>query len=95
MTPGFHIRNHSNIHKIEVFISAWTREGGSDSWFTVASNLSNADEYQKWHRTGWEVVVFKDPDTGRRRGWYLNCENAILQLTFYGFEVELGLVKVR
>lgn len=92
--PGFHIRNQSNCHRIEVFVSSWTNDRGSDAWFAVSTNLAG-DGFEKWNRTGWEVVVFKDPDTGRRRGWYLNCENAILELTFYGFEVELGLVKVR
>jgi hypothetical protein len=93
--PGFHVRNRSNVHRIEVFVSSWSNDRGSDSWFNVVNNFSDDGGFEKWNRTGWEVVVIKDPDTGRRRGWYLNCENAILELTFYAFESELGLVKRR
>ncbi|KAH6897812.1 hypothetical protein BKA70DRAFT_1116107 [Coprinopsis sp. MPI-PUGE-AT-0042] len=87
----FQIRNHSGIDNIEVFVSKYSNSNGSDEWYKVAPDFTSRSA-DTWNRTGWEVVVFKDPSTGKRRGWYLKGEGT-LQLTFYGLDAELGLVK--
>ncbi|KAH6905107.1 hypothetical protein BKA70DRAFT_1293438, partial [Coprinopsis sp. MPI-PUGE-AT-0042] len=56
----------------------------------MARAFPPTDVYETWDRSGWEVVVFKDPSTGRRRGWYLNGEGTV-QLIFTGFDNELGV----
>lgn len=38
--------------------------------------------------------MFEEERTGRRRGWYLNCSDMILEVTFVGFECELGIVRL-
>ncbi|KAH6905599.1 hypothetical protein BKA70DRAFT_490167 [Coprinopsis sp. MPI-PUGE-AT-0042] len=54
-------------------------------------NFTNSSA-DTWNRSNWEVVVFRDKSSGQRRGWYLKGDGT-LQLTFYGFDTELGLVK--
>ncbi|KAH6905106.1 hypothetical protein BKA70DRAFT_1505044 [Coprinopsis sp. MPI-PUGE-AT-0042] len=100
----FKICNRSGIPDIEVFISKYSNGDGNDDWFTLPNpeatliteiftfDLLRPDQYETWGRSGWEVVVFKDPSTGRRRGWYLNGADN-LHLTFYRLDAELGLVK--
>jgi hypothetical protein len=41
----------------------------------------------------WGFPDVRDPQTGSRRGWYLNCDGgeAILEITFHGMDNELGL----
>ncbi|KAH6905603.1 hypothetical protein BKA70DRAFT_1107454 [Coprinopsis sp. MPI-PUGE-AT-0042] len=87
----FQIRNHSGISGIQVFISKYSNTNGIDDWYSVPPDFISQQE-DTWNRSRWEVVVFMDPSTGRRRGWYLNGEGT-LQLTFYGLDTELGLIK--
>lgn len=92
--PGFRVRNHSKFDAaVDVFITKWTISNGSDAWCRVDSSLGNASKSDNWERHGWEMLVFRDPETKRRRGWYLDCEAKFLQVTFYGFEQDLGLLK--
>ncbi|KAF4612887.1 hypothetical protein D9613_011119 [Agrocybe pediades] len=74
---GFTIFNKSN-KAFFVFVSKYS--GGDDSWFTLQPGTSDV-----WTRNGWEVIVFRDPDTGARRGWYLDCAALnTLNVAFFG-----------
>ena len=61
---------------------------GSDLWYDINSTA------QSWARgTGWELVAFKSTaDDNRRRGWYLQIpQGKALNVTFYGFDRDIGL----
>ncbi|KAJ3512755.1 hypothetical protein NLJ89_g3344 [Agrocybe chaxingu] len=89
---GFNIRNQSNVANLQVFVSKYTNENGSDKWYQVPNDFASAAQYH-WNRNGWELVAFKDLETGVRRGWYLNCGNDTVAITFAGFNQDLGIVR--
>ncbi|KAF9527823.1 hypothetical protein CPB83DRAFT_855674 [Crepidotus variabilis] len=79
----------SSNRKIEVFVSKFTINL-DDSWFHLAPNFDDPTKSQ-WKRNGWEVIVFKEGNV--HRGWYLDCANQIVNITFYGFSQDLGVVR--
>ncbi|KAF9528022.1 hypothetical protein CPB83DRAFT_855197 [Crepidotus variabilis] len=86
----FNIRSGvSQSRDIKVFVSKYSVDG-NDSWFPLAPNFNDADK-SHWQRNGWEVVVFKEGNV--RRGWYIDCSNKIVDITFNGFSQDLGLVR--
>ena len=92
--PGYYIRNHSAFdNRIEVMVSKWSNKSESDAWFPIPKTLDDPSKFERWVRYDWEVVVFKCPETGRRRGWYLDPAGGFLELTFYGFQYDLGIAK--
>ncbi|CAA7264401.1 unnamed protein product [Cyclocybe aegerita] len=70
---GFNIRNQSDVVGLQVFVSKYTN--GSDEWYQVPNDFTSAGQYH-WDRNGWEIVAFKDPATGVRRGWTLESSAA-------------------
>ncbi|TFK26831.1 hypothetical protein FA15DRAFT_666968 [Coprinopsis marcescibilis] len=92
--PGFKIRNQSKYPKLRAFVSNYSISSGSAEWFSVPPNFDDPEKCL-WARPGWEVVVFEDPASGLRRGWYLSPDNGILELYFFTFEQELGIVKTK
>ncbi|TFK22690.1 hypothetical protein FA15DRAFT_671225 [Coprinopsis marcescibilis] len=91
--PGFRIRNQTKNPHLRVFVSNYTNEAGLTAWFPLASDFSDPVECH-WCRSGFELIVIDDEVGGLRRGWYLNCADMeALELTFYGFEKELGIEK--
>ena len=87
---GFRIRKLPNIPTVECFVSKYTNSAGNDNWYTVGGIYGDV----VWPRDGWEMVVFADPTKSQRRGWYLNCTEGMLELTFAGFTEDLGIVRV-
>ncbi|TFK22699.1 hypothetical protein FA15DRAFT_671230 [Coprinopsis marcescibilis] len=90
--PGFNIRNQSKYPHIRAFVSKYSHNQGSDSWFPVPADFHDPEK-SFWARNGWDFVVFNDQESGLRRGWYLDCTNDVLELTFFGFDQDLGIVK--
>jgi len=89
---GFNIQDRSNTNGLQVFVSKYSHNDGSDNWFPVAPNFDDPSA-SHWYRKGWEVIVFRDPATGTRRGWYLNCADQIVNVTFFGFHQDIGLTR--
>ncbi|KDR77875.1 hypothetical protein GALMADRAFT_244842 [Galerina marginata CBS 339.88] len=87
---GFSIRNQSTVQDLEVMVSAYTK-AGNDKWFLVPYDFNHGTS--NWDRDGWELIAFRDPATHDRRGWYIDCKAYTVELTFYGFSQELGLVR--
>jgi len=53
---------------ISVFVSKYTEQDGSDSWFKIQPNAQ-----ETFKRKGWELVAVSfDPDDDRR-GVYVKC----------------------
>ncbi|KAF8957527.1 hypothetical protein BDZ97DRAFT_1846030 [Flammula alnicola] len=88
---GYNIRNQSNVKDIKAFVSKYTKDG-NDNWFLVPSSFSDSST-SHWDRNGWELVAFKDQATGTQRGWYIDCTGQTVDITFYGFNQDLGLVR--
>ncbi|KAF8148843.1 hypothetical protein B0H34DRAFT_200343 [Crassisporium funariophilum] len=88
---GFNVKNLSNVKNLEAFVSKYTKDG-NDGWFTVPSTFDSSSS-SHWDRNGWELVAFKDPATNIQRGWYLDCKGQTVDITFYGFNQDLGLVR--
>jgi len=88
---GYNIRNQSTVKDVEVLVSAYSKKG-NDNWFLVPSSFNDSST-SHWDRNGWELIAFKDPTTQARRGWYINCTGETVDITFYGFNQELGLVR--
>ncbi|TFK32151.1 hypothetical protein BDQ12DRAFT_585404, partial [Crucibulum laeve] len=63
---GFIVRNLSGINGLQVFVSMYSNEHGSDAWYSIAPNST-----ENWGRNGWELIAFQEPGTQNRRGWYL------------------------
>ncbi|KAF9551421.1 hypothetical protein CPC08DRAFT_823175 [Agrocybe pediades] len=83
---GFKVTNGSQS-TIEVFISKYTnKDHGSDAWYTLQDGASDT-----WNRNGYEILAFKDPKTGDRRGWYLDCTDQTREITFRGFDRDLEI----
>ncbi|KDR69067.1 hypothetical protein GALMADRAFT_145792 [Galerina marginata CBS 339.88] len=89
---GFNIRNLSTVSGVQAFVSKYGTEGGNDSWFTVPADFSDPTKAH-WERNSYEVVAFLDPVTKIQRGWYINCKDQVVGITFYGFEQDIGLVR--
>ncbi|PPR04415.1 hypothetical protein CVT26_002282 [Gymnopilus dilepis] len=89
---GFRIRNASNVKDLYVFVSKYSNSNGDDSWFAVADNYDDPSK-SSWSRSGWELVAFQSSAAGARRGWYIQTNGQTVDLTFYGFEQDLGLVR--
>ncbi|KAK7051526.1 hypothetical protein VNI00_004500 [Paramarasmius palmivorus] len=87
---GYRIRNLSGIPNIQCFVSSYN--GGNDEWYTLPTDYCDPHKCH-WSRSNWEMVVFKNPANGERRGWYLNSAQQTLELTFVGFSQELGIVR--
>ncbi|KDQ50135.1 hypothetical protein JAAARDRAFT_200224 [Jaapia argillacea MUCL 33604] len=75
-----YVRNLSN-HDMQCFITKYTR--GDDSWFPISN------DFQKWERTGWECVAFKNAANTNRKGVYLNAAGKTTNITFRGFDQPL------
>jgi len=92
-TYGFYIQNKSKISNsnLEVFVSKFN-EVGSDKWYTTVSNFDQPNLAHWYRRQGdWECIVFRDKNTGERRGWYLLNRAGITKVTFHGLNQELGI----
>ncbi|KAF8074038.1 hypothetical protein FPV67DRAFT_783182 [Lyophyllum atratum] len=87
---GFNIRNLSGTSGLSVFVSSYSKEGGNDAWYKVAPNFADPATAH-WNRDGWELIAFEQ--SGIRRGWYINCGGQTVDVTFYGFNQDLGLVR--
>ncbi|KAF9039043.1 hypothetical protein BJ165DRAFT_1351947 [Panaeolus papilionaceus] len=86
---GFRICNGTSISGLKVFVSKYTN--GNDEWFDLPNNFSD-DSKCHWNRNGWEIIVIKNPQTGERRGWYMQTlDNGVLECTFTGFEGDMSL----
>ncbi|KAF9562266.1 hypothetical protein CPC08DRAFT_634249 [Agrocybe pediades] len=85
---GFNIRNVSGTPGVKVFVSKFSHRGGSDEWYEVPSDFEDPEKYF-WRRKSWEIVVFMDPETQKRKGLYLNPEDSTLDVTFNGFDKEV------
>ncbi|KAK7040815.1 hypothetical protein VNI00_009411 [Paramarasmius palmivorus] len=90
MAGGISIRNTSGIADVQCFVSNYS--GGKDDWVTLPHDFKDPHKCH-WNRKGYELVVFKNPANGKRRGWYLKCHEqaATLYVTFMGFEQQVGL----
>lgn len=90
---GFNIQNLSAVLGLQAFVSSFSVQGGDEGWFTVPANFSDP-ALAHWSRDGYEVIGFWDPSTPSvQRGWYIDCTSQTVNLTFYGFEQDIGLVR--
>ncbi|TFK22719.1 hypothetical protein FA15DRAFT_595576 [Coprinopsis marcescibilis] len=89
---GIKIRNHSKYPNLRAFVSKFSNDKGSHEWFPVPAEFDD-DEESFWAREGWDCVVFDDEESKQRREWYLDSSNAVLEVTFFGFDEELGVDK--
>ncbi|KAI0763091.1 hypothetical protein BD413DRAFT_215211 [Trametes elegans] len=65
------INKHSE--PIQVFVSKYSDENGSDAWCTLAPLQRDV-----WNRSGWELVAFKVNDDNQRAGIYVQTNTAII-----------------
>ncbi|KAF4612457.1 hypothetical protein D9613_004411 [Agrocybe pediades] len=90
-TVGFNIRNASGIQGVQAFVSRFNGSG-SDSWYNVPTTFGDPANF--WARNGREMVAFKDPASGRQKGWYLNTDGGTVNVTFNGFDADLSVSTV-
>ncbi|KAF8873592.1 hypothetical protein CPB84DRAFT_1690700, partial [Gymnopilus junonius] len=86
------IRNASNVTDLQVFVSKYSNSNGNDGWYNVAGNFDDPTK-SFWNRDGWELIAFQSPRTSARRGWYIHTAGETVDITFYGFEQDIGLVR--
>ncbi|PPQ82504.1 hypothetical protein CVT25_007074 [Psilocybe cyanescens] len=87
---GFNIRDVSGTNGLQAFVSGYG--GGGSGWYDVPSSFDNPATAH-WSRSGWEIVGFQVPTTGETRGWYLETGSGVTNLTFFGFNQDIGLTR--
>ncbi|KAI0833307.1 hypothetical protein BC628DRAFT_1414127 [Trametes gibbosa] len=63
---------------VDVFVSKYSNEQGSDAWISIAPGARS-----HWDRSGWELVAFKREDTKERHGVYVD-ENYLIKFYAIG-----------
>ncbi|KJA18829.1 hypothetical protein HYPSUDRAFT_44832 [Hypholoma sublateritium FD-334 SS-4] len=82
------ITDASGASGIQSFVSKYTNaSNGSDNWYDINTSA------QSWSRgPGWELVAFSSTANSQRRGWYVHIpQGKTLNITFYGFDRDIGL----
>ncbi|KAF5322076.1 hypothetical protein D9619_001635 [Psilocybe cf. subviscida] len=95
---GFRIRSAATTNDepgLQVFVSKYTNENGSHSWYNVAPNF-NDPGVSHWNRNaGFEAIVFKN-QWGKTRAFYLQVpDGQTTEVTFYGMEREISINYVK
>ncbi|THU87544.1 hypothetical protein K435DRAFT_969857 [Dendrothele bispora CBS 962.96] len=71
---------------IEAMVSIFSTGGGNDAWFTLPANYDDPNQ-SEWHRTGWELVAFRNKTaTNERVGFYKDFNATDTFVTFYSFD---------
>ncbi|KAI9068358.1 hypothetical protein FKP32DRAFT_1561945 [Trametes sanguinea] len=57
---------------VSVFVSKYSNDGGSDTWYVLEPGARDS-----WSRAGWEVVAFKNAKDTNRAGVYVPDDSTV------------------
>jgi hypothetical protein len=79
--PQFNVSNKSDK---SMFCAISTTSGGNNAWFKLMPG-----ESERWRRSGWETVMFRNQEDTERKGIYVNTGDTRVSLDFLGFDKDV------